>query len=63
MIATTLKVELPPGFQRAEFLIDKGMLDAIVKRSEMRATLAKLIDYSKGARVHQAGALRPKGRG
>ncbi len=60
VIATTLKQELPPGFQRAEFLIDRGMLDAIVKRSEMREMLAKLIDYSKGARV--GGALRPKAR-
>jgi acetyl-CoA carboxylase carboxyl transferase subunit beta len=62
VIATTLKQELPPGFQRAEFLLEKGMLDRIVKRAEMRETLAKLIDYSRGARVSQAGTLRPKGR-
>ncbi|MSR61893.1 MAG: acetyl-CoA carboxylase carboxyltransferase subunit beta [Planctomycetes bacterium] len=63
VIATTLKVELPPGFQRAEFLLERGMIDAIVKRSEMRETIAKFIDYSKGARVsHGGGALRPKGR-
>jgi acetyl-CoA carboxylase carboxyl transferase subunit beta len=62
VIATTLKQELPPGFQRAEFLLEKGMIDAIVKRADLRATLAKLIDYSKGARVSQAGALRPMGR-
>ncbi|NOT30846.1 MAG: acetyl-CoA carboxylase carboxyltransferase subunit beta [Planctomycetes bacterium] len=63
VIATTLKQELPPGFQRAEFLLERGMLDAIVKRSEMKAALAKFIDYSKGARVsHGGGALRPKGR-
>jgi acetyl-CoA carboxylase carboxyl transferase subunit beta len=62
VIATTLKQDLPPGFQRAEFLLEKGMLDAIVKRADMRATLARLIDYSKGARVSHAGALRPKGR-
>jgi acetyl-CoA carboxylase carboxyl transferase subunit beta len=61
VIATTLKVELPPGFQRAEFLLEKGMIDAIVGRSEMRETLAKLIDYSKGSRSAH-GALRPKGR-
>jgi len=59
VIATTLKVELPAGFQRAEFLLDKGMIDSIVKRSEMRATLAKLIDYSKGAKV-PPGSLTPK---
>jgi len=64
VIATTLRQELPPGFQRAEFLLDRGMIDAIVSRSEMRATLAKLIDYTKGARLSHGGdALRPRGRG
>jgi len=64
VIATTLKVELPPGFQRAEFLLEKGMIDAIVSRAQMKETLAKLIDYASGSRVsHGGGALRPKGRG
>ena len=63
VIATTLRQELPPGFQRAEFLLEKGMLDCIVSRAEMRATLGKLIDYSKGPRVsHSGGTLRPQGR-
>ena len=61
VIATTLKQELPPGFQRAEFLLEKGMLDAIVKRADLRATLAKLIDYSKGARV-APGTVQPRAR-
>ena len=64
VIATTLKQELPAGFQRAEFLLEKGMLDAIVPRAAMRETIAKLLDYAKGARLsHGGGALRPKGRG
>ncbi len=46
VIATTLKQELPPGFQRAEFLLEKGMLDANVARPVLRSTLARLIDYS-----------------
>jgi acetyl-CoA carboxylase carboxyl transferase subunit beta len=41
VIATTLKQELPPGFQRAEFLLEKGQIDKIVRRSELRATLAR----------------------
>lgn len=45
VIASTIKQELPPGFQKAEFLLQKGQLDAIVDRAEMRATLALLIDY------------------
>ena len=49
VIATTLKQELPPGFQRAEFLLEKGQIDAIVRRHELRSVLAKLIDF--GARA------------
>ena len=64
VIATTLRQELPAGFQRAEFLLKRGMLDAIVKRSEMRETLARLIDYSSGSRVtHDGSAVWPKGHG
>lgn len=50
VIAATLKQELPAGFQRAEFLLEKGMLDAIVPRSAMRTTLARLLDYDPLAR-------------
>ena len=51
VIATTLKQELPAGFQRAEFLLEKGQIDRIVKRSEMKSVLARLVDYSKGSKV------------
>lgn len=51
VIAATLKQELPRGFQRSEFLLDKGMLDAIVPRSAMRETLGRLLDYAGGSRV------------
>ncbi len=51
VIAATLKQELPKGFQRSEFLIEKGMLDAIVPRAEMRSTLGRLLDYSAGSHV------------
>lgn len=46
VIENTIKQELPPGFQRSEFLIDKGQLDAIVPRDEMRDTLARLLRYA-----------------
>jgi acetyl-CoA carboxylase carboxyl transferase subunit beta len=45
VIATTIKQELPPGFQRAEFMLEKGMIDAIVRRTALPEVLAKLIDY------------------
>ncbi len=47
VIATTIKQELPRGFQRAEFLMSKGQLDLIVDRRDMRSTLALLIDYAR----------------
>jgi acetyl-CoA carboxylase carboxyl transferase subunit beta len=50
VIATTLKQELPPGFQRAEFLLDKGQVDAIVRRDELRGVLARLIDWGSAGR-------------
>jgi acetyl-CoA carboxylase carboxyl transferase subunit beta len=50
VIASTIKQELPPGFQRAEFLLEKGQVDRIVRRKDLRATLASLIDFGAGSR-------------
>jgi acetyl-CoA carboxylase carboxyl transferase subunit beta len=44
-IAETIKVELPEGFQRAEFLLEHGFLDMIVHRRDLRSEIARLIDY------------------
>jgi len=49
VIATTIKQELPPGFQRAEFLLEKGQIDGIVRRDAMRSTIARLVDFGRGA--------------
>jgi len=46
-IAETIKVELPEGFQRAEFLVEHGFVDMIVERKDMRNELARLIDYCR----------------
>jgi acetyl-CoA carboxylase carboxyl transferase subunit beta len=43
VIQNTIRQRLPPGFQRAEFLLDHGFLDRIVPRREMRDTLARLV--------------------
>ena len=43
VIQNTIRQRLPPGFQRAEFLMEHGFLDKIVHRREMRATLARLV--------------------
>jgi acetyl-CoA carboxylase carboxyl transferase subunit beta len=42
VIKDTTQAELPPGFQKAEFLLDHGLIDAIVPRKEMKA---RLVDY------------------
>ena len=49
VIATTLKQELPKGFQRAEFLIDKGQIDAIIDRTEMRSKLKSFMEFGQKA--------------
>ena len=48
VISTTIKKELPKGFQRAEFLLARGQLDRIVTRADMRNELARLIAYATG---------------
>ena len=42
VIEQTIREKLPPGFQRAEYLKDHGMVDMVVPRQEMRDTLARL---------------------
>ena len=46
VIRQTIRQELPEGFQRSEFLLKRGMVDRVVKRSELRSEIARLIDYS-----------------
>lgn len=43
VIEQTVREKLPPGFQRSEFLIEKGAIDMIVRRPEMRHTIASII--------------------
>jgi acetyl-CoA carboxylase carboxyl transferase subunit beta len=42
VIEQTIRERLPEGFQRAEYLKEHGMVDMVVPRTEMRATLARL---------------------
>lgn len=44
-IAETIKIELPEGFQTAEFLLEHGFMDMIVHRKDLRSEIARLIDY------------------
>ena len=43
VIEQTVREQLPEGFQRAEFLLQKGALDMVVHRNDMRTTVAHLI--------------------
>jgi acetyl-CoA carboxylase carboxyl transferase subunit beta len=43
VIQETIREELPPGFQTAEYLLDHGMVDIVVPRAELRQKLATLI--------------------
>jgi acetyl-CoA carboxylase carboxyl transferase subunit beta len=45
VIKETTQSDLPPGFQTAEFLVEHGLIDAIVPRREMKDRLAYYIDY------------------
>jgi len=45
VIKDTTHAELPPGFQTAEFLLDHGLIDAIVPRKEMKERLVKYLDF------------------
>jgi acetyl-CoA carboxylase carboxyl transferase subunit beta len=47
VIEQTIKKKLPPGFQRAEFLLEKGFVDIIVSRSNLKETLSKIIIWFK----------------
>jgi acetyl-CoA carboxylase carboxyl transferase subunit beta len=45
VIKDTTQAELPPGFQTAEFLLDHGLIDAIVPRREMKTQLIAYLDF------------------
>ncbi len=52
VIEQTIGEKLPEGFQTAEFLLEHGFIDKIVKREEMKDTLYRLIQYHKGGNLN-----------
>jgi acetyl-CoA carboxylase carboxyl transferase subunit beta len=48
VIKQTIGQDLPEGFQTAEFLMDKGMLDAVVHRRDLKRTLGQLLRHMSG---------------
>lgn len=45
VVRATCKIDLPPGFQTSEFLLEHGFIDRIVARPELRTEISRLIDY------------------
>jgi len=45
VIQDTIREQLPEGFQRAEYLLKHGMVDMVVHRRDLKATLANVLDY------------------
>jgi len=45
VIEQTIRQKLPPGFQRSEFLLEHGMLDAVVTRKELKGYIARALDF------------------
>ena len=45
VIEQTIRQKLPEGFQRSEFLLEHGMLDLVVERHELKATVARCLKY------------------
>ncbi|MBI4705879.1 MAG: acetyl-CoA carboxylase, carboxyltransferase subunit beta [Deltaproteobacteria bacterium] len=60
VIENTIRQKLPDGFQRAEFLLEHGMVDLVCPRSQMKATIARLLGHLSAPRPPPAaGAGEP----
>jgi acetyl-CoA carboxylase carboxyl transferase subunit beta len=56
VIKDTTQAELPPGFQTAEFLLERGLIDAIVPRHQMKAQLESYLEFLTPATPPRAKA-------
>ncbi|NTV62820.1 MAG: acetyl-CoA carboxylase carboxyl transferase subunit beta, partial [Oscillochloris sp.] len=50
LIEQIMRQKLPAGFQTSEFMLDHGMIDMVVERNQLRATLSRLIRLYAGRR-------------
>ncbi len=62
VIRETIRQELPPGFQSSEYFLEHGFLDRIVKRTELKSTIANLLQFLCGptSGVNDPEGLRVK---
>jgi acetyl-CoA carboxylase carboxyl transferase subunit beta len=57
VIKDTTQAELPPGFQTAEFLLDRGLIDAIISRKDMKARLIEYLGYLTARQTHSSSQV------
>ena len=57
VIEQTIREQLPDGFQRAEYLLEHGMIDMVVHRHEMRATLSRICRLMTANRAKSSGIV------
>ncbi len=57
VIEQTIRQKLPEGFQRSEFLLEKGFLDAVVHRKDMKAYLIRALDFLKAPEEQRVSEL------
>ena len=56
VIEQTIRQKLPEGFQRSEFLLEKGFLDAVVHRKEMKSYITRALEFLKPAAQREAAS-------
>ena len=63
VIEQTIRQKLPEGFQRSEFLLDHGIIDAIVHRRELKATLVRSLRWFEAGRRGTNGSTKKAEQG
>ena len=61
VIEQTIRQRLPKDFQKSEFLLEHGMLDAIVDRREIREYLIKVLSFMMNPEIHGESQTRDRG--
>jgi acetyl-CoA carboxylase carboxyl transferase subunit beta len=62
VIEQTIRQKLPEGFQRSEFLLEHGMLDAIVSRRDLKSYLIRVLDFMMPCNTKSVAAPEVSGK-
>jgi acetyl-CoA carboxylase carboxyl transferase subunit beta len=57
VIESTIRETLPPGFQRAEYLLEHGMVDIVVERKDLRSTLGRVLRLLRKEKTAKVGTI------